>query len=47
MVCVYINDVLVITKNNPKDHIKALDRVLQRLVEAELKFNAENSSSEK
>ena len=31
MVRAYIDDVLVINKNNFQDHIKALDKVLQRL----------------
>ena len=35
MVRPYIDDILVITKNNSKDHLKASDRVLQKLVEAE------------
>ena len=39
MVHEYIDDVLFITKNNFKDHLKALYRVLQRLVEAGLKVN--------
>ena len=39
----YIDDVLGITKNNSEDHLKSLDRVLQRLAEAGLKFNAEKS----
>ena len=43
MVCAYIDDVLVITKHNFKDHLKALDRVLQRFEEAGLKVNAEKS----
>ena len=41
MVCAYIDYVLVIAKNNFKDHLKALDMVLQRLAEARLKVNAE------
>ena len=32
MVRAYIDDVLIITKNNFEEHIKALDRFLQRLV---------------
>ena len=31
MVCAYIDDVLVITKNNLEDNLKSLDRVLHRL----------------
>ena len=34
MVPDYIDDVLVRPKNNFKDHLKSLDRVLQRLAEA-------------
>ena len=41
MVCAYIDDVLVITKNNFKDHLKSLDRFLQRLAESGLKVNPE------
>ena len=41
MVFAYIYDVLVITKNNFEDHLKALDKVLQIFTEAELKVNAE------
>ena len=41
MVCAYIDEVLVINKNNSKDHIKALDRVLQKPTEAGEKVNAE------
>ena len=43
MVCAYIYDVLVINKNNFKDHLKDLDKVLQRLAEAGLKVNTEKS----
>ena len=43
MVCAYIDDVLVITKNNFEDHIKSLDRVLQGLAESGLKVNVEKS----
>ena len=43
MVCAYIDGVLVITKNNFHDHLKALDRVLQRLAEAVFKVNTEKS----
>ena len=42
MLRAHIDDVLVSTTNNFKDNIKALYRVLQRLVEAGLKVNAEN-----
>ena len=41
MVCAYIDDVLIITKNNLEYHLKSLERVLQRLAEAGLKVNAE------
>ena len=44
MVRAYIDDKIFITKNNFEDHLKALDKVLQRLAEAELKVNAENTS---
>ena len=44
MVRAYIDDKIVITKNNFEDHLKALDKVLQRLAEAKLKVNAENTS---
>ena len=37
MVYLYIDDILVITQTNFEDHLKALDRVLQRLAEAVLK----------
>ena len=43
MVHEYIDDVLVITKTDFKDHLKSLDRVLQRLAEEGLKVNAENN----
>ena len=39
----YIDIVLVITKNNFKEHINALDRVLQIFVEAGLKVKSEKS----
>ena len=42
-VCVYIYDILVITKNYYREHIKAFNKFLQILVEAGLKVNAENS----
>ena len=41
MVRAYIDDVLVIPRNNSKEHPKELDRVLQRLAEAGLKVNAD------
>ena len=43
MVHAYIDDVLVINKNNFKGHLKSLERVLQRLAEEGLKLNAEKS----
>ena len=43
MVHAYIDDVLVIPKDNLEDHLKDLDRVLQRLAEAGLKVSAEKS----
>ena len=43
MVRAYIDDVLFIAKNNFEDHIKALERVLQRPAEAVLKLSAEKS----
>ena len=39
MVRAYIDDVLVITKSNFEDHLKALYSVLQRLTEAGWKVN--------
>ena len=39
----YIDDVLITTKNNSKDHLKALDKVLQRLAEVGFKVNVEKS----
>ena len=43
MVRAYIDDVLVITKYDFEDHLKALDRFLQRLGKSGLKVNAEKS----
>ena len=40
MVRLYINDALVITKNNSKEHLKSLDRVIQGFAEVGLKVNA-------
>ena len=40
MIRAYIYGVLVINKNNFEDHLKPLEMVLQRLVEAGLKVNA-------
>ena len=40
MVRAYIDDVLVITKNNNKNHLKDLDNVLQIPAEAGLKINS-------
>ena len=47
MVCAYIDDVLIITKNNFGDHPKSLYRVLQRLAEAVLKLNTQKSFFER
>ena len=41
MVRVYIYEVLVITKHNFADHMKALEKVLQKLAEAGLKVKTE------
>ena len=41
MVCGYIDDVLVITKNEFKDHLKSLDIFIKRIMKAGLKLNAE------
>ena len=43
MVRAYIDDILVITKNNFKDHLNALDKVQLRLDGAGLKVNTETS----
>ena len=43
MVRVFIENVLFITKYEFIDHLKALEKYLQKLMEAELKVNAENS----
>ena len=43
MLRAYIDDVLVVTKNNFKKHLKSLYRVLQRLAQGWLKVNAEKS----
>ena len=43
MVGTYIDDILVITKHEFKDHLNSLEKFLQRLVEAELKVKAEKS----
>ena len=40
MVCAYIDDLLVLTKNDFKNHKNALEKVLQRLSEVLLKVNA-------
>ena len=39
----YIDDVLVITKENYDNNLVSLERVLQRLAEAGLKVNADKS----
>ena len=41
MVCAYIDDVLVVTKNYFKVPLKALEKVLKILAEVGLKVNAE------
>ena len=38
-----IDDVIIITKDNFTDHLKSLDKVIQKLMEAGLKVNTENS----
>ena len=43
IVCAYINNVTTITKDEFADHLKALEKFLQKLAEAGLKVNAENS----
>ena len=42
MVHAYIDEILVMTKDVLKYHLKSLKKVLQRLAEAGLKVNAEN-----
>ena len=42
MVCAYIDEVNVITKNDYMDHLKYLDRVIQRPIKAGIKLNLEN-----
>ena len=39
MVCAYIDGVLVITKKYLADHLKKLEKVLQKITEAGLKVN--------
>ena len=41
MVCAYIDGVLVITKKYLADHLKKLEKVLQKITEAGLKVNEE------
>ena len=43
MVCSYIDNLLVMNKNEFLNHLKALEKVSQKLMEAVLKVNAENS----
>ena len=40
MVCVYINNMIVITKHNFKDHMKLVENFLQKLTGSRLKVNA-------
>ena len=40
MVRAYIDNTMVITKNYITEHLKALDKVLQKIVKAELKVNS-------
>ena len=42
MVCAYIDEVNVITKNDYMDHLKYLDIVIQRPIKAGIKLNLEN-----
>ena len=42
----YIDDILVITKNDFMDHLVELEKAQQRLAEAGLKFNADKSFSD-
>ena len=42
MVCEYIGDVLITTQDNFTDHLKAITKVLHRLVELVLKLNVGN-----
>ena len=42
-ICTYIDDVQVITKNDLKYHMNALEKILQRLAEVGLKVNPEKS----
>ena len=43
MVSMYVDDILVINKNNIDDHLKYLDKVPQRLTEAGINVNTGNS----
>ena len=43
MVRAYIDDIIVINENNFKDHLKSLEKVLQRLMEAGIKVKSEKS----
>ena len=43
MVCTYILDVTVITKYKFANHLKYLEKVLQKILEVGLKINAERS----
>ena len=43
MACTYIEDAIVISKHNFVDHLKALENVLQKIMEAGLKVNVVKS----
>ena len=42
MVCLYIDDSLVITKKDFQDHLNTLEKLLQRLAEPRLKVNTKD-----
>ena len=43
MVCAYIEEVLVLTKDEFVDHLKDIEKLLQKLTEAGLKVNTKRS----
>ena len=43
MVYAYIDGVIVITKQDFVDHLEAIEKVLQKILESGLKVNAEKS----